>query len=108
MSDESEMWETYKEIKKAKDLHSTTRNRFNPSDLEMLEALIDNGDAQIYKINSDGSDGQIYVINLITPFGTRLVDFWNKTSRWRARKGQAFGTGVVSMARYYKLSKQFE
>lgn len=108
MSDETEMWETYMEVKRARERHEDSRDKWKEKELELLDQLVANADVAINKVNSDGADGHIYVLNLITPLGTRLVDFWNKTGRWRARKGKAQGHGIYSMARYYRLSLVYD
>ena len=48
------------------------------------------------------NDGEHYVIEYLTVYGLKTVDFWPSTERWKQRKGHAEGIGARRMVKYFK------
>lgn len=101
MSDESEMWDAYRQQKRErKEWH---QENTLPKEKALIARL---KGVTVLRIENDGSGGEKYVINVSTERGDRLVDWWTSTGKWKVRKGTGEGVGINKMARYFKLSEK--
>ena len=98
MSEESEMWNEYRERKREQKEHH--QKNTTPKDKDLLASL---EVCQIAKIEDEGSVGEKYVIDVTTDMGVRTVDWWVATGLWKVRRGRGEGRGIYSMARYFQI-----
>lgn len=101
MSDESEMWEAYRQQKRErKEWH---QKNTVPKEKELIARL---KGVTVLKIENDGAGGEKYVLNVNTEWGDRLVEWWTATGKWKVRKGKGEGVGVTKMVRYFRLKEK--
>lgn len=103
MSEESEMWQTWRERKKETKLWH--QQNTTPKEKEFLSTL---SAVRSVKIENDGAGGEKYVIEVFTAQGYKTVEWWTATGKWAVRKGKGKGKGLYSMARYFHLIERVE
>ena len=97
-SDESAMWKQYREKKREQKIWH--QQNTVPKDKELLATL---PNIVSVKEESDGAAGERFVIMVNTNYGTKTVDWWTATGKWKVRKGKGEGVGIYKMARYFQL-----